>query len=134
MRIGELAKKSNCRIETIRYYEREGILPEPQRSDSGYRMYRQEHLEELNFIRHCRSLDMSLAEIKILLNFRHHPEMACNEIDLMLERHMAVVKERIVQMQQLEQQLKALRRCCSKQRTVAECGILQSLNAVADSS
>jgi Cd(II)/Pb(II)-responsive transcriptional regulator len=133
MRIGELAKKSDCRIETIRYYEREGILPEPQRSASGYRMYRPEHLEELKFIRHCRSLDMPLAEIKALLNFRHHPEMACNEIDLLLERHMDVVKERIAQLQLLDKQLKTLRRCCCEQRTVSECGILQSLNTAADS-
>jgi Cd(II)/Pb(II)-responsive transcriptional regulator len=132
MHISELAKKSDCHIETIRYYEREGILPEPQRSLSGYRIYQQEHLEELLFIRHCRSLDMPLAEIKELLNFRHHPQMACNEIDQLLERHMNIVKERIAQLQQLDKQLKMLRRSCGVQSTVAECGILQSLNTQAN--
>lgn len=132
MRIGELAARTGVEVETIRYYEREGLLAEPARSPAGYRQYRQEHLEALVFIRHCRSLDMSLAEVKTLLDFRHHPERACGEINGLLERHIALVHERIAQMQQLERQLTALLDRCGELRTAAECGILRSLNAAAE--
>lgn len=132
MRIGELAGTAGVEVETIRYYEREGLLPAPERNLSGYRQYRAEHLEELHFIRHCRSLDMSLAEIRELLEFRHHPERACEDINQMLERHIAQVHERIALMQRLETQLTALLRRCGEQSTAAKCGILQSLNAAAE--
>lgn len=60
MKIGELAKLTDCQVETIRYYEREGLLPEPARSEGNYRLYTQAHVERLTFIRNCRSLDMTL--------------------------------------------------------------------------
>jgi len=132
MNIGELAKQAGCPVETVRYYEREGLLAEPERSPSGYRRYRAEHLEELHFIRHCRSLDMSLAEIRCLLDFRHHPERRCGEIDALLDRHIAQLHERLAQLQRLEVQLSALRERCGLDRPAAECGILQSLNAAAE--
>lgn len=64
MKIGELAKVTQTQAETIRFYEREGLLTEPPRSNGNYRLYGQEHLERLAFIRHCRSLDMTLDEIR----------------------------------------------------------------------
>ena len=67
MKIGELAKITDCQVETIRYYEREGLLPQAPRSESNYRIYGAEHTERLGFIRHCRSLDMTLEEIRVLL-------------------------------------------------------------------
>ena len=70
MKIGELAKLTDCQVETIRYYEREGLLPEPARSEGNYRLYTQAHVERLTFIRNCRSLDMTLEEIRSLLNLR----------------------------------------------------------------
>ena len=65
MKIGELAKRTGCPVETIRYYEREGLLPEPARSEGNYRQYTLAHVERLSFIRHCRSLDMTQDEITI---------------------------------------------------------------------
>ena len=70
MKIGELAKLTDCQVETIRYYERERLLPEPARSEGNYRLYTQAHVERLTFIRNCRSLDMTLEEIRSLLNLR----------------------------------------------------------------
>lgn len=134
MRIGELAQQTSVDVQTIRYYEREGLMAEPNRTESGYRQYRHEHLETLNFIRHCRSLDMTLAEVRTLLGFRDHPEQGCSDIDRLLARHLDQVHQRITQMQQLEQQLRVLQQRCGEQRTVAECGILQSLNAAAEGS
>ena len=67
MKIGELATLTNTQIETIRYYEREGLLAEPRRSEGNYRIYGSAHAERLSFIRHCRGLDMTLDEIRVLL-------------------------------------------------------------------
>ena len=68
MRIGELARQAGVDVQTVRYYEREGLLEAPARTGSGYRAYGPQHLERLNFVRHCRSLDMPLAEIKRLID------------------------------------------------------------------
>lgn len=130
MRIGELAERAGVDVQTIRYYEKEGLMAEPYRTESGYRQYRPEHLDTLNFIRHCRSLDMSLAEVHTLLGFREHPDRACADVDQLIAKHIDQLHQRIAQMQQLEQQLQALQRRCGEQRTAAECGILQSLGTV----
>ena len=67
LKIGELAKRTGCPVETIRYYEREALLAAPRRSEGNYRLYDDAHAERLQFIRHCRSLDMTLDEIRSLL-------------------------------------------------------------------
>ena len=71
MKIGELAKLTDCPVETIRYYEKENLLPPPARTDGNYRIYGEAHAQGLSFIRHCRSLDMTLDEIRVLLRFNH---------------------------------------------------------------
>ena len=76
MKIGELAKAAHTQVETIRYYEREGLLPETARTDGNYRMYAEEHVDRLSFIRHCRGLDMTLDEIRVLLRFKDAPQVA----------------------------------------------------------
>ena len=77
MKIGELAKAAHTQVETIRYYEREGLLPETARTDGNYRMYAEEHVDRLSFIRHCRGLDMTLDEIRVLLRFKDAPHGLC---------------------------------------------------------
>ena len=74
MKIGELAKLADCQVETVRYYEREGLLPAPARSGGNYRLYSSEHVERLTFIRNCRTLDMTLDEIRSLLALMDRPE------------------------------------------------------------
>ncbi len=66
MRIGELAKATDTQVETIRYYEREALLPKPERTDGNYRVYASEHVERLSFIRYCRGLDVTLDETRVL--------------------------------------------------------------------
>ena len=73
IRIGDLAKRSGCEVVTIRYYEKEGLLPKPARSGGNFRLYGEAHIERLQFIRHCRSLDMTLSEIRALLGLRDNP-------------------------------------------------------------
>src|SRR5690242_18343130 len=116
MTIGELARMTRCGIETIRYYEREGLLPKAGRTSGNYRRYSQEHAELLSFIRRCRSLDMALNEIRVLLRFRAAPEEHCREVNAVLENHIVHVEERIAELRSLERQLKALREQCSNGR------------------
>ena len=127
MTIGELARRTGCGIETIRYYEHEGLLPKPGRTSGNFRRYGQEHAELLSFIRHCRSLDMALNEIRILLRFRSAPDENCGEVNALLDTHIGHVEERIAELQSLESQLKALRT-----KSAEHCGILLGLDGAAD--
>ncbi len=132
MTIGELARKTGCGIETIRYYEHEGLLPKPGRTSGNFRRYGQDHAELLLFIRHCRSLDMALNEIRVLIKFRSAPDENCGEVNTLLDAHIGHVKERIAELQSLEGQLRALREKCSSGRSAENCGILHGLGRVAD--
>lgn len=95
MKIGELAKRTGCPVETIRYYEREGLLPEPARSEGNYRQYTLAHVERLSFIRHCRSLDMTQEEIRTLLALRDRPEADCGTANRLIDEHLHHVEVRM---------------------------------------
>ena len=127
MKIGELADRSGCLVETIRYYERIGLLAPPERSANNYRAYNELHAERLLFIRHCRALDMTLDEIRVLLELRDHPERDCIGVNELLDRHIAHVVERIASLRALEVQLRELRSCCRASDTTGSCGILHAL-------
>lgn len=128
MKIGELAKKTNCRIETIRYYEKMGLLPLPARTLGNYRIYDALHLERLIFIRNCRTLGMSLNEIQAILHYQTQSEqLNCNKIDVILETHIDHVQQRMAELEQLNFQLQQLRAMCSSQQSIQECGILKGL-------
>jgi Cd(II)/Pb(II)-responsive transcriptional regulator len=131
MKIGELAGQAQTQVETIRYYEREGLLPQAPRTDGNYRIYGPEHVERLAFIRHCRSLDMTLDEIRVLLRFKDAPQQDCGDVDALLDEHIGHVAERIRELRQLEKQLKALRDLCGGHKAGAECGILGGLTRAA---
>lgn len=127
LKIGELARRTDCKVVTIRYYEREGLLPTPARSRGNYRRYNDGHVERLSFIRHCRSLDMTLDEIRILLRFRDTPEEICSDVNVLLDRHIAQVDARITHLMILNNQLRELRHLCSEGRAARDCGILKGL-------
>lgn len=128
MQIGQLAKQTGCEVETIRYYEREGLLPAPARTASGYRSYAAAHVEQLNFIRHCRSLDMSLADIRQLASYQQHPAPEpCDRVNALIDDQIGRVHRQIETLQRLEQQLLALRSRCHSPHTLADCGILKTL-------
>ena len=128
MKIGELASKAGCDVETVRFYEREGLLEEPEREASGYRRYAESHLQRLQFIRHCRSLDMALAEIRLLLRFKDSPSEDCGAVDALLDDHIGHVARRVRELKELEKQLKALRAQCRESASSPECGILKELS------
>ncbi len=128
MKIGELATASSTQIETIRYYEREGLLPAPARTQGNFRVYETPHLERLQFIRYCRSLDMSLDEVRVLLRFKDDPGADCGNVNSLLDEHIGHVSTRIKELRALEKQLKDLRQRCGASRSADQCGILSGLS------
>ncbi|MBF0751698.1 MULTISPECIES: Cd(II)/Pb(II)-responsive transcriptional regulator [Pasteurellaceae] len=109
MKIGQLAKALNCTVETIRFYEKQGLLPPPQRTTGNFRKYNEEHLQRLSFICHCRSLDLSLNEIKTLIALEHHPEQRTEEMNKLLDRHIKDIAKRIHELAHLRMKLIELR-------------------------
>lgn len=128
MKIGELATRTQTSVQTIRYYEREGLMPAAPRSGGNYRMYGVEHIERLGFIRRARALDMTLDEIRVLLHFKDSPQEGCAEVNALLDEHIGHVVHRIRELRELERDLKALRARCAGARALAECGILSRLD------
>lgn len=128
MKIGELAVVSSTAVETIRYYEREGLLPAPARTQGNFRVYEAKHLERLQFIRHCRSLDMSLEEVRVLLRFKDAPGDTCEDVNILLDQHIDHVTKRIRELRVLERHLRDLRECCGEARSADQCGILSGLS------
>ena len=129
MKIGDLAQVAQCTVETVRYYEKEGLLPEPARTAGNFRVYGPAHLERLRFIRNCRALDMSHDEIHTLLNLADHPTDGCGGVNTVFDQHIAHVEERLHELAQLKQQLTRLRQRCSGEQATDDCGILQGLAA-----
>lgn len=127
MKIGDLSRVTNTQIETIRYYEREGLLPIAPRSDGNYRIYGDEHAKRLSFIRHCRGLDMALDEIRVLLRFKDSPSENCREVNSLLDEHIEHVTQRVRELNALGKQLKALRGLCLESKDSGNCGILKGL-------
>ncbi|MDE2447572.1 MAG: Cd(II)/Pb(II)-responsive transcriptional regulator [Gammaproteobacteria bacterium] len=132
--IGALARDTDCPPETIRYYEREGLLPPASRTAGNYRVYSGVHLERLVFIRNCRSLDMTLDEIKQLLLFRDVPQSECGAAHALIDEHIAHIGERIAELEQLQGQLQSLRRQCQPVGDAKKCGILDRLEQKSPSS
>ena len=131
MKIGALSGATGTPVETIRYYEREGLLPPPARADNNYRMYLPAHVERLAFIRQCRSLDMTLDEVRALIQLRESPAQDCGEINTLLDEHIGHVAQRIRELRVLKKNLQALRARCASPHALAECGILDGLDRAA---
>lgn len=131
MKIGELAKATSTQIETIRFYERQALLPRTARTAGNYRIYDETHVERLGFIRHCRSLDMTLEDIRLLLRFRDGSQQGCGAVNDLLDERIAEVAQRIRDLKALERHLKELRELCQEARAADSCGILQELTHAA---
>jgi Cd(II)/Pb(II)-responsive transcriptional regulator len=127
MRIGDLAEATGTAAETIRFYEREGLLPSARRADNNYRIYTTAHADRLAFIRQCRSLDMTLDEVRALLRLREKPRKDCSEVNTVLDEHIGHVAQRIRELRALQKDLKVLRARCSSPHTIDDCGILSGL-------
>ncbi len=130
MKIGELAQVAQCTVETVRYYEKAGLLPETVRTAGNFRVYGPGHLERLRFIRNCRALDMSHEEIHTLLGLADRPQDGCGAINTVFDEHIAHVNERIKELSSLKRQLQTLRARCQGEQAADACGILQGLAAM----
>ena len=129
-RIGEAARHSGVSTDNIRYYEREGLLPRAGRADNAYRLYSEADVHRLRFIRLCRAMDMSLAEVRALLDLDWGRRSDCEAARTTLDAHLQHVRDRLAELQTLEQDLQALRDHCDG--TGAHCGIIETLHARAD--
>lgn len=131
MRIGELAKQAACTVETIRFYEREGLLPRPERTGGNYRRYSAVDVDRLVFIRKCRSLGMPLAETQVLLGCRGRPDADCRVVNDLVDRHIARIARQIGSLKSLERQLLHIRQACDERQNpdyrASACGVIQSL-------
>ncbi len=105
MKIGELASRTGCSIQTIRFYERKGLIDLPQRTQSNYRLYDKGSLRQLTFIKQCRSLDMSIVEVKQLIQNKENLDNSCASINGMIDVHISDVTKRIQELVQLKETL-----------------------------
>lgn len=126
MKIGELARAAHCEADTVRYYEKSGLLPAPARTEGNYRVYETHHLTRLRFIRNCRALDMTHDEIRVLLDALDSPEPGCGPANAMIQTHLGHVEARIAELVQLRDQLAALQRHCGAAEADG-CSILDAL-------
>lgn len=130
MKIGEVAAASGCHLETIRYYERIGLLPPPERTASGYRAYSASDVQRVRFISRGWDLGFSLDEIKSLLRLTEDPDLSCEGADQLAQRHLAEIRERIGQLQGMARELELTIKDCAGGRRAA-CAILGTLQAPA---
>ena len=127
MKIGELAALTGCSVQTIRFFESEGLLQPPERGANNYRSYRDAHLKRLQFILRCRSLDMAHDEIRVLLRLQDEPSRSCDVVNALLEEHTRHAQARIAELKALEKQIKDIRRACAGGSSIGACGALESL-------
>lgn len=124
--IGELSKRTGVKIETIRYYEKSGIMPDPPRSAGGFRKYRVEHLNRLRFIRRCRQLGFSMVDIEGLLGLVDEHGYTCAEVRTLTLAHADMVTEKIRDLKRLEKTLRGIASQCTG-KEVPDCPIIDAL-------
>jgi len=125
--IGELGRLTDTKVETIRYYERIGLLPVPARTTGNYRAYGPEHLNRLSFIRRSRDLGFSLDQVRALLDLSDDRNRSCEAIDAIAKAHLAEVDRKIVDLRALRRELASMVDQC-RCGTVAECRIVEALS------
>ena len=128
MKRGELAKKTGCNIETIRYYEKIGLLNDPPRNESGYRIYGEDHQQRLRFVLRGRELGFSIGQLRELLTLVDGGSYTCAEVRELTKEHLAAVQEKISDLQRLEKTLAATFAACDG-RQVPECPVIDALLA-----
>jgi len=134
LRIGELAKRSGLGIETIRFYERKGLLDEPERRPSGYRQYDESVVARLQFIRRTKSLGFTLGEIEELLGLWFNPNTGCHHVRKKAAQKIGEIEERIRSLSGMKRSLKKLLTKCEQRGTLEDCPLLDGLEKSAAGS
>jgi len=124
--IGALSERAGCNIETIRYYERETLLPDPPRTEGGHRVYNEVHLKRLTFIRRSRELGFTLEEVRGLLRMVDGEHYTCAEVKSLTLDHLEDVRGKLADLKKLEKVLKQLADRCSGGET-PDCPIVEAL-------
>ena len=125
--IGALAKATDTKTTTIRYYEKIGLLPPAARTSGNYRNYDDQHVQRLVFVRRARDLGFSLEAVQLLLSLADHPEQSCGRVVDLVADQLRVVEEKITHLQRLDQELRQLTNQCSGTRQPYGCKIIEAL-------
>jgi MerR family mercuric resistance operon transcriptional regulator len=124
--IGRLSKHTGTSIETIRYYERVGLLPAPARSPGGYRLYGPDHVKRLSFIRRARALGFPISEVRTLLRLTDERKRPCAEVRVVAEAHLKDVRAKIADLRRMERTLRTTVARCAEGRR-ADCPLIEAL-------
>jgi MerR family mercuric resistance operon transcriptional regulator len=126
--IGQLAKKANCKVETVHYYEKTGLMPDPPRTEGGHRSYSLVHAKRLNYIRRSRELGFSIKQIRELLIFIDEPDHFCGEIKAMAMLQARDVQKKINDLEKLKIALNDMvRQCRGNNLSLDNCPIIDAL-------
>jgi Hg(II)-responsive transcriptional regulator len=125
--IGDLAKATGAKVETIRYYERIGVLPAPARTAGNYRAYTEAHLNRLSFVRRARDLGFHLEQIQTLLRLSDDRSAPCAEVDRIAGAHLAEIDRKIADLKALRRELKDVVGQCRSGAAISECRIIEAL-------
>lgn len=126
--IGQLAGGADCRVETVHYYEKTGLMPEPPRTEGGHRMYALSDVKRLNFIRRCRDLGFSIEQIKEMLKFIDEPGHYCGEVKAMAMLQSRDIQRKIDDLKRLQQALtQMVGQCKGEQFSIDDCPIIDAL-------
>lgn len=126
--IGALGKATGTKVETIRFYEKIGILPQPGRTAGNYRSYGSEHVRRLSFVRRARDLGFPLEAVRAMLELADQPDRACGEVDALVLEQLQEVERKIADLQRLRDELDRLVNQCRGGRRIAECRIIEALS------
>lgn len=124
--IGELSRRTDVKVPTIRFYEQIGLLPAPPRTEGAQRRYDASHASRLNFIRHSRELGFEMDAIRELLDMSTQPDRSCGEVDALARRHIAEIDRRISHLTSLRAELQHTVEECGRGR-ICECRVIETL-------
>lgn len=127
MKIGQLSKSTGMTIDAIRFYEKAGLIETPTRTEGGYRDFSSEIVAVIQFISRCRSLDISISDIKKLLKVRSGSAKSCRDANAVIDQQLFKLRSRIENLKQLEKNLSELRSVCNQELDPKDCRIIQSL-------
>lgn len=128
MTIGQVAIRAGVHVQTVRFYERKGLIEKAPRSASGYRQYTAETVRRIRFIKHAQEVGFSLREIDDLFSLRLDPDTTCSDIQQQALRKVAEIEERMASLEQMKQALTTLALQCGANKTLSDCPILDALD------
>lgn len=129
MKIGELARKTGLSVDAIRFYEKQGLIKSRGRTEGGYREFSLDTAELLHFVSKCRALDISIPEIKKLLQVRSRSAKSCREANIVIDDQLTKLRKRIQELKKLESQLSELRSVCNQELDPGKCAIIKALDS-----